>query len=146
MSKIAIFFLLCIISLSFEKKLKPWKKVELKLEDELEDLVESKISPLKVELDDKTVESLKPEVPESNFDIILNEKIRYTNSITVTSRDFIEIPHYTREIVTDKDYKLLMIKLNIPFTANQDRDSRSRILLYLDNEMLGDFTMHNSDI
>lgn len=80
----------------------------------------------------------------SEIDIIKNEKLGYNSSITLSSKQFNEVFYYSRDFKTLKDYKLLSIKLNIPFTGNDTTDSRSRILLYLDNEPICDGSIYNS--
>ena len=66
----------------------------------------------------------------SEIDIIKNEKLGYNSSIIVSSKELNEVFYYSRDFKTLKDYKLLSIKLNIPFTGNDTAGSRSRILLY----------------
>ena len=80
----------------------------------------------------------------SEIDIIKNEKLGYNSSIIVSSKELNEVFYYSRDFKTLKDYKLLSIKLNIPFTGNDTTDSRSRILLYLDNEPICDGSIYNS--
>ena len=60
----------------------------------------------------------------SEIDIIKNEKLGYNSSITLSSKQFNEVFYYSRDFKTLKDYKLLSIKLNIPFTGNDTTDSR----------------------
>lgn len=87
---------------------------------------------------------LNPPNSISSFDIIKNEKIGYNCGITVTSSNLTEIYHYSREFITHIDYKLLSIKLNIPYTGNNG-NNRSRIILYLDNEAICDGSIYNSN-
>ena len=79
----------------------------------------------------------------SEIDIIKNEKLGYNSSIIVSSKELNEVFYYSRDFKTLKDYKLLSIKLNIPFTGNNTAGSRSRILLYLDNEPICDGSIYN---
>ena len=80
----------------------------------------------------------------SSLDIIKNEKIGYNNHITIDSKELTEVYHYSREFVTFFDYKLLTIKLSIPFTGNGIDSARSRVILYLDDEELCDGSMYNT--
>ncbi len=86
-----------------------------------------------------------PPKPISNgsMDIIKNEKIRYNNSIIISSTQLTEVFHYSREFITQIDYKFIIVKLNIPFTGNDSQGKRSRILLYLDDDVLCDGTKFN---
>ena len=77
------------------------------------------------------------------MDIIKNEKIGYNNSIMISSKELTEVFHYSREFITQIDYKFITVKLNIPFTGNDSAGKRSRILLYLDDELLCDGTKYN---
>ena len=80
----------------------------------------------------------------SSLNIIKNEKIGYNNSIEISSKELTEVYHYSREFMTFSDYKLLTIKLSIPFTGNGNRSARSRVILYLDDEELCDGSMYNT--
>ena len=51
-----------------------------------------------------------------------------------------EIPFYTREFTTTKNYKLCTVDLSIPMTGNEIAGRRARILLCLDDEMIFDAT------
>ena len=79
----------------------------------------------------------------SSFDIIKNEKIGYNTGIVVSSSQLTEVYHYSREFITHIDYKLVSVKLNIPYTGN-DGKNRSRIILYLDDEPICDGSIYNS--
>ena len=74
----------------------------------------------------------------STIDILKNETIRYNSSILVNSRKLKEVYHYTREFITEIDYKLITIRLNIPLTGIDKAKCYARILLYLDDKMLCD--------
>ena len=82
--------------------------------------------------------------PGSSFDIIKNKKIGYNNSIEVTSPQLKEIFHYSREFITHVDYKLLSVKLNIPYSGIDNKEKRSRLILYLDDEAICDGSMYNT--
>lgn len=79
--------------------------------------------------------------PSSSLDIIKNERIGYNNSIVISSTEFTEVYHYSREFITYSDYKLLTVKLNIPFVGNDAKSARSRIILYLDDKEICDGSM-----
>ena len=64
--------------------------------------------------------------PISSFDIIKNEKIGYNSEIGVTSTELIEVYHYSREFITHIDYKLLKVKLNIPYTGLDSKEKRPK--------------------
>ena len=76
----------------------------------------------------------------SSIDVIKDEKISYSSSVTFNSKTLEEIPFYTREFTTLKNYKLCNIDLYIPMTGNDTANHRARILLYLDDEMIFDAT------
>ena len=88
---------------------------------------------------------MKSPSPISNSltELIKNEKIGYNSSITVTSKQLTEVYHYSREFMTNKDYNIIIVKLYIPFTSNDTECKRSRILLYLDDEVICDGTIYN---
>ena len=79
----------------------------------------------------------------STIDLISNETIKYNTGILINSTEFTEVCHYSRNIITHKPYKMLDIRLTIPYTSNDTENSRSRILLYLDDELLCDGTIYN---
>ena len=74
----------------------------------------------------------------NNFQIIKNETINYNHAILVQSKELSEVYHYSRSFITDIDYKLITVKLNIPLVGIDQKKNYSRILLYLDNEMICD--------
>ena len=74
----------------------------------------------------------------NNLDIIKNETIQYNGAILVDSKELTEVYHYSRVFNTNSDYKLITVKLNIPLVGIDTKRQYSRILLYLDNEMICD--------
>ena len=81
--------------------------------------------------------------PNSNFDILKDEKIGYNQSIIINSIFPIEIFHYSREFDTKKNYKLCTVQLNIPYTTTKGISTIARILLYLDDDMIYDGTIYS---
>ena len=84
-------------------------------------------------------------LPFQNYpclDIIKEEKISYSSSVTFNYKTLEEIQFYTREFTTIKDYKLCTVDLNIPMTG-KDTVGRTRLLLYLDDEMIFDASSHD---
>ena len=79
----------------------------------------------------------------SSFDVIKNEKIRYNSAIMLSNTKLTEVYHYSREFVTYIDYKLLSVKLNIPYTGHDSPERRARIILYLDDEEIYDGSIYN---
>ena len=77
-------------------------------------------------------------IANSTIDILKNETIRYNSPILVNSHKLNEVYHYTREFITEIDYKLITIRLNIPLTGIDLKKCYARILLYLDDKMLCD--------
>lgn len=73
------------------------------------------------------------------------KELIFYNSITITSPKLTEVYHYSREFKTLHEFKMLTVILNIPFTGNNTASSRSRILLYFDDELLCDGTIFNSN-
>ena len=85
-------------------------------------------------------------LPQQNYpclDILKDEKITYSSHVTFDSHTLVEIPFYTREFTTTKNYKLCTVDLNIPMTGNGSGGKRARILLYLDDEMIFGATCHD---
>ena len=79
-----------------------------------------------------------------SFDKLLCQTIKYNDSIKIDSKSLIEVYHYTRIFNTNKKYKMCTVRLSIPFTGNNGGlGARSRILLYLDEELICDGSMHN---
>ena len=79
----------------------------------------------------------------SSVHVIKNERIHYNSSVTINSPNLTEVYYYTREFKTIHEFKMLTVILDIPFTGNKTACSRSRILLYLDDELLCDGTIYN---
>ena len=85
-----------------------------------------------------------PDNGETNFDILINEKIGYNGYIKIDSKDLEEVHHYSRTFITNRNYKMLSVRLSIPLTGNSgNKGARSRILLYLDDEVICDGSIHN---
>lgn len=77
-----------------------------------------------------------------SLEVIKNEKIQFNDDVTFQSRHWEEIFYYTREFETKSNFKLVTINLNIPFTGTTNQWGRARILLYLDEEIIGDSSIH----
>ena len=56
----------------------------------------------------------------------------------VNTKELSEVYHYSRSFTTDIDCKLITVKLNIPLVGINEKKNYSRILLYLDNDMICD--------
>ena len=85
-------------------------------------------------------------LPYQNYpclDILKEEKITYSSHVTFNSHTLEEIPFYTREFTTTKNYKLCTIDLSIPMAGNESGGKRARILLYLDDEMIFDASCYD---
>ena len=82
----------------------------------------------------------------SSFDKLLCQTINYNDSIKIDSKTLVEVYHYTRIFNTSKNYKMCTVRLSIPFTGNNGGlGIRSRILLYLDKELICDGSIHNGN-
>ena len=79
---------------------------------------------------------------ESSIDILIDQKINYTESIIVTGNVFQEVPYYTRTFFAPRDYPRCSITLSIPFVANDGVAARSRVYLALDEEPIWDNSIH----
>ena len=80
----------------------------------------------------------------SSFDKLLCQTIKYNDSIKIVSKTLTEVYHYTRIFNTSKNYKMCTVRLSIPFTGNNGGlGVRSRILLYLDEELICDGSIYN---
>ena len=80
----------------------------------------------------------------NSFDKLLCQTIKYNDSIKIVSKTLTEVYHYTRIFNTTKNYKMCTVRLSIPFTGNNGGlGVRSRILLYLDEELICDGSIHN---
>ena len=77
------------------------------------------------------------------LDILKEEKFTYSSHVTLNSKTLVEIPFYTREFTTLKNYKLCSIDLNIPMTGNDTAGHRIRILIYLDEEQIYDSSYYD---
>ena len=73
---------------------------------------------------------------QNNLEIIKNETIKYNSAILVNTKELSEVYHYSRSFTTDIDCKLITVKLNIPLVGINEKKNYSRILLYLDNDMI----------
>ena len=93
----------------------------------------------------ETVEYVPKTFNISSVHIIQNQRINYNNSITINTPQLTEVYHDTREFKTCHEFKMLTVVLNIPFTGNDTADARSRILLYLDDELLCDGSVYNTN-
>ena len=85
-------------------------------------------------------------LPEQYYpclDILKEEKITYSSHVTCSSKTLVEIPFYTREFTTTKNYKLCTVDLSIPMTGNENGGKRTRLLLYLDDEMIFDASCYD---
>ena len=69
---------------------------------------------------------------------ILNEALKYTDSITCDSSSWQDIYYYTRTFETTMVYSICQIRLSVPLVGNSDQYSMSRIIMYLDDEELCD--------
>ena len=77
----------------------------------------------------------------SRLDILMNETIKYDNTISIKENKLMEIYHYSRTFYTNVDYKLINVKLNIPLVGLDKATQYARILLYFDDEMICDGSM-----
>lgn len=70
--------------------------------------------------------------------------MKYNDSIKVNSKTLIEVDHYTRIFITSKEYKMCSVRLSISFTGNNGQLGEcSRIILYLDDGLICDGSLHN---
>ena len=76
----------------------------------------------------------------SNAHLIKHEVIGFNCEIKSNSKDFEELYHYSREFNVTNNYSFCSVTYSIPFVCSYQ--CRSRILLYLDDEVLDDCTMH----
>ena len=87
---------------------------------------------------------MEPAKIASNFEILFSQKLSYNCSISITDKSLTEISFYTRDFKTDQPFKLVNAKINIPYVGNFEGvtkngiSSRSRILTYIDDELLCD--------
>jgi rubredoxin len=77
-------------------------------------------------------------------EFIHSEKIMFTESIVVASPAFIEVPHYTRNVILPAAMEVVRISLHIPFTGCEQPNARSRLLLVVNGVPQSDCTMHCS--
>ena len=82
--------------------------------------------------------------PHSSYDKLVCKTIKYNEPININSKTLTEVYHYSVDFTTNKKYKMVTVRLCIPFTGNSGGvGARSRILLYLDKEMICDGSIHN---
>ena len=79
----------------------------------------------------------------SNFEILLSQKLTFNCSISIDEKTLTEVSFYTRDFTTKESFKLVNIKINIPFVWNKEgnkngANSRNRILTYIDDELACD--------
>ena len=79
----------------------------------------------------------------SNFKILLSQKLTFNCSITINDNSLTEVSFYSRDFTTEEPFKLVNIKINIPFVGNNEGNrngcmSRNRILTYIDDELACD--------
>ena len=94
--------------------------------------------------DPKKEEKKAQELSPRGIDVVHDEKILYSKSITYGETSLKEIPFYTREFQTIISYSYCRILLSIPFTSNDSPCTRSRLVLYLDEEPIYDTTIHDT--
>ncbi|KAG4104423.1 hypothetical protein H8356DRAFT_926908 [Neocallimastix lanati (nom. inval.)] len=75
-------------------------------------------------------------------DILYSQKIMYNSNVTVFNRDFTEVAFYSRNFCATKDYNFVKVELNIPFTGIDNANHRARIVVYIDDEVICDSTIH----
>ena len=51
----------------------------------------------------------------SNFEILLSQKLTFNCSISIDEKTLTEVSFYTRDFTTKESFKLVNIKINIPF-------------------------------
>jgi hypothetical protein len=74
--------------------------------------------------------------------VLHKEDFKYTSSVTCNSATLAAIPFYGRAFNAPANFSLCTISLCIPFTGNDTATSRSRVLVYLDSELIYDATMY----
>ncbi len=83
----------------------------------------------------------------SSYDYLLPGKIlaiNFNESITINSKTFTEVHHYTRKFETKIPYKACKVELYIPFTGFEKSGYRARILLCLDDKVICDGSMNSA--
>ena len=86
------------------------------------------------------VDAKTPIATGTGVDVLLDEKIQFTDSITTSARSWTELPCYTRTFITSRNYPLCCIMISIPFVANDTDTARNRLLLLLDDEPIYETT------
>ena len=84
-----------------------------------------------------------PTNPPSNFKILLSQKLKFNCSISIDDKSLTEVSFYTRDFTTEENFKLINVKINIPFVWNNEGNrngclTRNRILTYIDDELACD--------
>ncbi len=84
-----------------------------------------------------------PTNPPSNFKILLSQKLKFNCSISIDDKSLTEVSFYTRDFTTEENFKLINVKINIPFVGNNEGNrngclTRNRILTYIDDELACD--------
>ena len=84
-----------------------------------------------------------PTNPPSNFQILLSQKLKFNCSISIDDKSLTEVSFYTRDFTTEENFKLINVKINIPFVGNNEGNrngclTRNRILTYIDDELACD--------
>jgi hypothetical protein len=75
-----------------------------------------------------------------HVDVILDERIRFTQSVAASGANWQELPIYSRSFETTKDYTLCRFNMEVPFSGSYGAAARSRMLVLFDDEAIADYT------
>jgi len=79
-----------------------------------------------------------------NADVLLDERIKFTQSVNIRGNTWQEIPTYTRTFETLKYYVSCRFYITVPFAGTDSPGTRNRILLLFDDEAINDNTFYSS--
>ena len=84
-----------------------------------------------------------PVIHKPIFTMIHSESIYYSNSIITNWLTLTEVPYYRRTFTTTIDYEILTVEFLMSLVGNSNA-VRSRIQVYLDDDVIYDTAMANS--
>jgi len=106
------------------------------------------------DLDEETTETKQYSVSEDaslptgpvygrNADVLLDERIKFTQSVNIRGNTWQEIPTYTRTFETTKSYVSCRFEITVPFAGTDSPGTRNRMLLLFDDEAINDNSFYS---
>ena len=118
-------------------------KLELKkeLKEEIMKDIKNEIIETEKNINNEVKKNIIKELENKRPKILFYKQYKYSSSILVHEKDLTEVPYYTSEFLTEQDYNIVQVNINIPFTYISE-SGHAKILTYLDKEMICDSTIY----